>query len=268
MRGSSLCGLVGVALFAAIGTDLVSAAEAPHAAGAGPTVNIRLVAKSEFSFTPNELTTLPVSDSTSFAPGTVFYVEVWAQTSHATGLVSVSLDIVFDSQEVSVTANDVFPFSGGLFHGLVFTSLTNGLADNGAGRVEDLSGSYAPASGCAATPTGVGPVNWSRVAIVEMQANVSTNPRIMPEATGNGVYGTAVCGMANTPESDITYTGINALVTDIDGDGDLDLNDYAILQSCHTGPNAGPVGLECDRADLDRDSDVDLADWRVFQLGG
>jgi hypothetical protein len=51
---------------------------------------------------------------------------------------------------------------------------------------------------------------------------------------------------------------------DIDGDGDVDLDDHARFHECLTGPGGGVRAL-CAPADLDRDDDVDLSDYRFLQ---
>ena len=51
---------------------------------------------------------------------------------------------------------------------------------------------------------------------------------------------------------------------DVDDDGDIDLDDFAILSDCMTGPDILPLG-SCNVCDLDRDSDVDVCDFAVFQ---
>ncbi len=53
--------------------------------------------------------------------------------------------------------------------------------------------------------------------------------------------------------------------SDFDGDGDVDLSDFARFQACFNGPNRPPVTSDCDDADLDDDNDVDLGDFAVFQ---
>jgi len=51
---------------------------------------------------------------------------------------------------------------------------------------------------------------------------------------------------------------------DLDGDEDVDRDDFAALVDCFAGPNASyPDGCEC--ADLDSDCDVDIADFGVLQ---
>lgn len=51
---------------------------------------------------------------------------------------------------------------------------------------------------------------------------------------------------------------------DADGDGDVDLADFAMLWTCLTGPDNGPLGIECDIFDVDGDNDIDLADAAAF----
>jgi len=51
---------------------------------------------------------------------------------------------------------------------------------------------------------------------------------------------------------------------DLDGDSDVDLDDYARFDACYTGSGGG-VSLPCRAADLDGDNDVDLIDLATFQ---
>jgi hypothetical protein len=53
---------------------------------------------------------------------------------------------------------------------------------------------------------------------------------------------------------------------DFDGDGDVDLTDFAEFQLCFTGPGGGPIEASCQAGDADQDDDVDLADFGEFQL--
>lgn len=50
---------------------------------------------------------------------------------------------------------------------------------------------------------------------------------------------------------------------DCDSDSDVDLRDFAFLQSCTTGGPGIPTGCEC--ADYDGDGDIDTGDYRVFE---
>ncbi len=52
---------------------------------------------------------------------------------------------------------------------------------------------------------------------------------------------------------------------DADGDGDVDLTDYAEFAVCLNGPDAGAVESGCSVFDVDLDADVDLADFAGLQ---
>ena len=54
---------------------------------------------------------------------------------------------------------------------------------------------------------------------------------------------------------------------DRDVNGEVDLDDYAHLAGCLTGPENGPPAAGCDLFDADADGDVDLRDVREFQDG-
>ena len=73
---------------------------------------------------------------------------------------------------------------------------------------------------------------------------------------------TGVCGVATSSEAALT---VNRPSADFDGDGDVDLNDFATFQLCYGGPNR-PLGPLCTaQADFDGDGDVDLNDFATFQ---
>lgn len=60
-------------------------------------------------------------------------------------------------------------------------------------------------------------------------------------------------------------TAGNAAVRgDLDGDGDVDLDDYAVFSGCWMGPQK-TMPLGCDEADLDADGDTDFADFAALQ---
>ena len=52
---------------------------------------------------------------------------------------------------------------------------------------------------------------------------------------------------------------------DSDLDGDVDQDDCDRFESCATGSNAGPAGLECVPFDLDDDDDIDQTDFGFLQ---
>lgn len=52
---------------------------------------------------------------------------------------------------------------------------------------------------------------------------------------------------------------------DCEEDGDVDLSDHELFESCLTGPNGGPAVGECRCFDVDQSGDVDLADFATIQ---
>ncbi|MBN1492378.1 MAG: hypothetical protein JXA69_20870 [Phycisphaerae bacterium] len=51
---------------------------------------------------------------------------------------------------------------------------------------------------------------------------------------------------------------------DTDQDGDVDLSDFEVFQTCFNGPNRPPRATNCDRVDEDQDGDVDQTDFAGF----
>ena len=76
----------------------------------------------------------------------------------------------------------------------------------------------------------------------------------------------------NDPQTIAVSLTVDCLPGDFDGDGDVDLNDYAVFADCVAGPNSAPSPSapvtveECLKVfDCDFDDDVDLADFATFQ---
>ena len=52
---------------------------------------------------------------------------------------------------------------------------------------------------------------------------------------------------------------------DCEDDGDVDLRDHDRFTGCATGPGSGPPNSECRCFDVNRDGHVDMADFAVIQ---
>lgn len=53
--------------------------------------------------------------------------------------------------------------------------------------------------------------------------------------------------------------------SDLDGDCDVDLDDFNLFQGCAVGPAMAVADPQCGQADLDGDQDVDMSDFARFQ---
>ncbi|UCG16167.1 MAG: Ig-like domain-containing protein [Phycisphaerales bacterium] len=109
--------------------------------------------------------------------------------------------------------------------------------------------------------------------------DISTNSLISYESSDPGVATVDDTGMVTAVGAGlatITATSTNGLVTDStgihvtvrgdsDGDGDVDLVDFAGFPDCMTGPDDGPPGDGCEPFDFEPDDDVDLGDFAAFQ---
>ena len=75
---------------------------------------------------------------------------------------------------------------------------------------------------------------------------------------------TAGCGSATSNQAVLTV-GPAGVPGDLDGDGDVDQEDFGHFQACLTGLAVPVTDPDCQEANLDGDSDVDLDDFIVFQ---
>jgi hypothetical protein len=72
-------------------------------------------------------------------------------------------------------------------------------------------------------------------------------------------------GSANSPQAITVSLTLDTVQADFDGDGDVDLEDFARFQSCTTGSGASQNDPACQNARFDLDDDVDRSDLSVFQ---
>ncbi|MFH1748731.1 MAG: GDSL-type esterase/lipase family protein [Planctomycetota bacterium] len=61
-----------------------------------------------------------------------------------------------------------------------------------------------------------------------------------------------------------TYVTVFGHAGDLDGDGDVDSNDFILMAGCLSGPGVS-IDPACELGDLDGDADVDLGDFAIFQ---
>lgn len=79
------------------------------------------------------------------------------------------------------------------------------------------------------------------------------------------------CDISDGTSIDANGNGIpdeceDGIPGDLDDDGDVDIDDFALFPGCMNGPEVG-YPLDCNLADLDSDGDVDVIDFAEFQTG-
>ncbi len=87
--------------------------------------------------------------------------------------------------------------------------------------------------------------------------------------------GFELSGTVGQPDAGVTTSGSFTLTGgfwfgippgDCEDDGDVDLFDHALFESCMSGPDGG-ILTECRCFDIDRNDRVDLRDFAVLQVG-
>lgn len=80
---------------------------------------------------------------------------------------------------------------------------------------------------------------------------------------------TAAGGGVAIVSADLQLNNINTIPApgwgDADGDGDVDASDHAEFIACLSGPGGGYAAPGCENLDVDEDGDVDLVDFRLLQ---
>ena len=68
------------------------------------------------------------------------------------------------------------------------------------------------------------------------------------------------------PEPPDTFVGPSGVLGDLNRDGEIDLDDFPLFESCVSGPaNSSGLNDDCRLADFDYDDDVDLNDFGSLQ---
>jgi len=86
----------------------------------------------------------------------------------------------------------------------------------------------------------------------------------LDDVNGDGRLDVVTANLGAETLSVLLNTTGGSIPGDIDGDGNVDLGDYAVFYDCLTGPGQG-LTSGCEAGDLDRDGDTDLADYGAMQ---
>lgn len=71
-------------------------------------------------------------------------------------------------------------------------------------------------------------------------------------------------GLPNTPNPSLDFQPLPSINADYSGDGDVDVEDFAYLQTCLSGRDVPQTDSYCEAAFLDGDADVDDHDMLLF----
>jgi hypothetical protein len=215
----------------------------------GQSADLRLVALTSPGAS-DTITTLPASES-FLLDDAPFVVELWAQTTHVNGLSSVSADMTFTAALANVT---------GITHPATFNVLTHAMINNATGSVDDLSGSHL---GACTDALGASP-NWARVAILDALALGGGSLTFQSGPTGSAVYGTAICGVGDVPDAQITFGAVTVTLVECLVDTDCDDGQYCNgAETCNltthtcqagTGPTCDDQ-IDCTDDDCDPQAD-------------
>ncbi len=93
----------------------------------------------------------------------------------------------------------------------------------------------------------------------------ATTPTLTIDNLGEADAGVYSCFVSNTCGGEVSRAArLGRLPQDLDGDGHVEMTDFALFQVCFTGAGLGPPAPGCGQADLDHDVDVDDSDFAIF----
>ncbi len=140
----------------------------------------------------------------------------------------------------------------------------NGAVDSGAVYVFTRSGTmWSQQAYLKASNTGAGDHFGESVAVSGGTAMVGAR---FEDSNATGVDGNQASNSAGNSGAAYAFTGVGRLLGDCDGDGDVDLANFAAFAACATGPVAELPEPSCDCFDVNSDDAVDLLDFADIQI--
>jgi hypothetical protein len=199
------------------------------------------------------------------SPGSIFYMEIWARQEKRedSGITCAYADLSYQPALLDPLAESPDArFAESLF----------------LGRSTQTSGLIGEIGGCSLDDPQereMEQFDWLRVAKIQMRAlpppceggdcaPATVQVALAPAQAESAAYGEGV-----VPPNQILFGQLQLLIhvstrTDLDRDGDVDLDDVALFELCRSGP-ALPVTANCEQADFDLDGDGDQTDFGMLQ---
>ncbi len=202
----------------------------------------------------------PPQSDTMLVAGSEFVVELWAQQTNTLsgGLTCVFSDLLFDPSALTCSGTKAEA---------EFAFFSSGVCDDATGTVDELGGCSIsfPGPGIAPTWARVAIVTLTSTGTADELSVVSApaNLDVSIAAYGN-VPPDQIRFSATAPLDIVLHQG------DIDGDYVVDHTDLAIFIDCMAGPHVEQSPLECmnqwpGSTDMDGDLDVDLKDFVLLE---